>query len=50
MNARAVALALVPLTLGHDEGWPAWTWACLGASVVAFAGFAAFISRFTSRA
>jgi MFS family permease len=21
----------VPLTLGHDEGWPAWTWVCLAA-------------------
>ena len=27
----SVALALVPLTLGHDEGWPAWTWICLAA-------------------
>jgi Na+/melibiose symporter-like transporter len=26
-------LALVPLTLGHDEGWPAWTWVCLIAAV-----------------
>jgi len=26
-----VALALVPLTLGHDEGWPAWTWVALAA-------------------
>jgi MFS family permease len=25
----AVALALVPLTLGRDEGWPAWTWVSL---------------------
>ncbi len=24
----SLALALVPLTLGRDEGWPAWTWAC----------------------
>src|SRR5207247_1635093 len=29
--SASVALALVPLTLGHDEGWPAWTWACLAA-------------------
>src|SRR6185295_14834655 len=33
----AAALALVPLTLGHDEGWPAWTWACLAACVPVFA-------------
>ena len=35
--SAAVALALVPLTLGHDEGWPAWTWACLAACVPVFA-------------
>jgi EmrB/QacA subfamily drug resistance transporter len=29
----ALALALVPLTLGHSEGWPAWTWIALVASV-----------------
>ena len=23
--SASVALALVPLTLGHDEGWAAWT-------------------------
>jgi MFS family permease len=27
--SASVALALVPLTLGHDEGWPAWTRVCL---------------------
>src|ERR1700761_1930653 len=31
----SLALALVPLTLGHDEGWPAWTLICLIASVPA---------------
>ena len=25
----SLALALVPLTLGRDEGWPAWTWVCM---------------------
>jgi MFS family permease len=35
--SASVALALVPLTLGHDEGWPAWTWACLAACVPVFA-------------
>src|SRR5205823_5469780 len=29
--SASVALALVPLTLGHDEGWPAWAWAALAA-------------------
>jgi predicted MFS family arabinose efflux permease len=27
---------VLPLVLGRDEGWPAWTWACLAASVPAF--------------
>jgi EmrB/QacA subfamily drug resistance transporter len=31
----SIALALVPLTLGRDEGWPAWTWASLAASLPA---------------
>jgi EmrB/QacA subfamily drug resistance transporter len=25
----SIALALVPLTLGRDEGWPVWTWVCM---------------------
>jgi EmrB/QacA subfamily drug resistance transporter len=29
----ALALALVPLILGRGEGWPAWTWISLAASV-----------------
>ena len=33
--SASLALALVPLTLGHDEGWPAWTWLCMAAAVPA---------------
>jgi len=33
----ALALALVPLAVGREEGWPAWTWICLVASVPAMA-------------
>ncbi|ONH22518.1 MFS transporter [Pseudofrankia asymbiotica] len=29
----ALALALIPLTLGHGQGWPLWTWVSLGASL-----------------
>ncbi len=29
----AVLLVLLPLTLGREAGWPAWTWECLAASV-----------------
>jgi hypothetical protein len=35
----AMALLVTPLAFGREQGWPAWTWTCLGASVVAFAGF-----------
>jgi EmrB/QacA subfamily drug resistance transporter len=28
----SIALALVPLTLGRDQGWPLWTWVSLAAS------------------
>lgn len=31
--SAALALALAPLILGQEQGWPAWTWACLAASV-----------------
>ncbi|MFL6072596.1 MAG: MFS transporter [Mycobacteriales bacterium] len=30
--AVALALLLVPLTLGQREGWPAWTWLCMAAA------------------
>jgi Arabinose efflux permease len=36
----AVLLLVVPLVLGHEEHWPWWTWASLGASAVAFGAFA----------
>jgi MFS family permease len=35
--AAAVGLLLVPLTLGHDDGWPPWTWTCIGAAVAVLA-------------
>jgi EmrB/QacA subfamily drug resistance transporter len=37
--AAALALVLVPLTLGHEQGWPLWTWVCLAASMPVGAGF-----------
>ncbi len=37
--AAAVLLLVVPLVLGHEEGWPAWTFASLVASVVAIGTF-----------
>ena len=47
--SASVALALVPLTLGHDEGWPAWTWACLAACVPVFALTLAWERRLNRR-
>ena len=43
----AVALALVPLTLGRDEGWPAWTWVSLAAALPVLAATLAWERRLT---
>jgi predicted MFS family arabinose efflux permease len=45
----ALLLLVLPLVLGHDEGWPAWAWACLAASVPAFAAFVATERRTAGR-
>jgi MFS family permease len=37
--SAAMLLALVPLILGREAHWPAWTWLCLVASVPAFGLF-----------
>jgi EmrB/QacA subfamily drug resistance transporter len=37
--SAAVLLFVVPLVLGHEEGWPAWCWVSLAASAAAFAVF-----------
>lgn len=43
-------LALVlPLSVGRDSGWPAWTWLSLLGSAVAFGGFVALEQRLTAR-
>lgn len=34
--SAALVLLVLPLVLGQGEGWPAWTWGCLAASVPAF--------------
>jgi hypothetical protein len=47
--SAAVLLAVVPLVLGRTEGWPAWTWLSLAASVPAFAGFVAAERRVRTR-
>jgi EmrB/QacA subfamily drug resistance transporter len=45
----SVALALVPLTLGRDEGWPVWTWISLAAALPVLAATIAWERRLTRR-
>ncbi len=40
LSAGLIAVVL-PLVTGRDEGWPAWSWACLGVAPLLLAGFAA---------
>src|SRR5215475_2929468 len=47
--SASVALALVPLTLGHDEGWPAWAWISLAACLPVLAFTLAWERRLTRR-
>ncbi|MGI5355142.1 MFS transporter [Streptomyces sp. CA-252508] len=47
--AAAVSLFTVPLVLGQERDWPAWTWASLGASAVLFAVFCGYESRLARR-
>jgi EmrB/QacA subfamily drug resistance transporter len=44
-----LALALVPLTLGRDEGWPVWTWVSLAAALPVLAVTVAWERRLTRR-
>jgi EmrB/QacA subfamily drug resistance transporter len=46
--AAAVLLLVVPLVLGHEQGWPAWTFGSLALSIVAIVVFA-LIERFVER-
>jgi EmrB/QacA subfamily drug resistance transporter len=43
----SLALALVPLTLGRDEGWPVWTWVSLAAALPVLAATVAWERRLT---
>jgi MFS family permease len=43
--SAAVLLIVLPLTLGRQLGWPAWTWLCLAASVPALTAFVAIENR-----
>jgi hypothetical protein len=37
--SAAVLLVVLPLVLGHAQGWPAWTWASLAAGLLLAVGF-----------
>jgi hypothetical protein len=39
MLSATVVLALLPLILGHTQGWPSWVWFCLAASLIPLVGF-----------
>jgi EmrB/QacA subfamily drug resistance transporter len=45
----SLALALVPLTLGSDEGWPVWTWVSLALALPTLALTLAWERRLTMR-
>ena len=47
--STALLLLVLPLVLGRDEGWPAWTWICVAASGPAFALFLVAERRVSAR-
>lgn len=42
-------LLVLPLVIGRDQGWPAWSFGCLAASPFVLAAFAAYERKLTSR-
>jgi MFS family permease len=44
LTAGLVAVVL-PLSIGRQQGWPAWSWGCLGAGPVLLAAFAGWLVR-----
>ncbi|MFD5321926.1 MFS transporter [Streptomyces sp. NPDC127098] len=45
LATAGLGLLILPLAVGRDAGWPAWSWACLAAGGGALAGFAALQRR-----
>ena len=43
--SAAMLLLVVPLGLGHSQGWPVWSWLCLAAGVPAVLAFLAIERR-----
>ena len=48
-GACAVLLIVLPLVLGHEEGWPAWCFGCIAAGAVLAAGFVLIERRVAAR-
>jgi MFS family permease len=44
-----VLLAILPLILGHTQGWPAWIWVCLAASIAPLVAFVVVEQRIAAR-
>lgn len=47
--SASLLLVVLPLSVGQSQGWPAWAWACLAASVPTFAVFLAAQRRIADR-
>ena len=47
--SAALLPAILALSLGRQEGWPAWTWICLGVSPIALAAFVTAERRLAAR-
>jgi MFS family permease len=47
--SAAIVLVVLPLVLGRTEGWPAWAWISLAASLPALAAFVAIERRHAAR-
>jgi predicted MFS family arabinose efflux permease len=47
--SAALLPAILALSLGRQEGWPAWTWLCLAASPLALTAFVAAERRLAAR-
>ncbi|GAA1958172.1 MFS transporter [Catenulispora subtropica] len=46
--AGAMTAVVVPLAVGREHGWPAWTWCSLGIGAALLAGFASWERRVTA--
>lgn len=38
-SSAGILLVVLPLVLGHEQGWPAWTWAGMAAGALTLVGF-----------